>query len=262
MKKGFPAAFLAVSGVVYLILATSLLSTVFTLPLAVVAFATDLTRTWVLSIALTPLAAAAVYASFAAFRAHAGGETSVVRPWLRAWAAAWRRAGWWAALTAVALLVLVSDVLFAVGKSFGLALVLVAAVAGVVGLLTWLNGLAALEEFPRLKPLAAAKASLYCSVRGAGWSLITLAAAGLYLYFLAVRPVLALLAATGPVLYLIWANSRRSLAPLRAELDPANAAPAKPAAPAASAARPAVKRVERPRREERAAFVSSREALG
>jgi hypothetical protein len=215
----FPATFLKVTSTVHLVLVSSFLTTLATSPLVLLVFGTDLTQTWFAVVLSSPLAAPALFATFATFRAHADGDLQSARTWVRAWPGGVARTWRVGAVGAALLFVVAVDATFTAGTPLFTAmapfLVLVVALATVTGVTL----VAALEEFPNLRLWPTTKASLFCAVRGGGWSLLTLAALGVYASLLATNAFLALTLATGPVLYVLWANARHALAPVRREVE-------------------------------------------
>ncbi|MDR1514026.1 MAG: hypothetical protein LBS56_11220 [Propionibacteriaceae bacterium] len=218
----FPATFLKVTSTVHLVLVSSFLTALATSPLVLLVFGTDLTQTWFAVVLASPLAAPALFATFATFRAHADGDLQPARTWVRTWPGGVART-WRVGAAGAALLFVV-----AVDATFTAATPLFTAMAPFLALLvasatvTGVTLVAALEEFPGLRLWPTTKASLFCAVRGGGWSLLTLAALGVHASLLATNAFLALTLATGPVLYVLWANARHALAPVRREVERAD----------------------------------------
>ncbi|MDR0417175.1 MAG: hypothetical protein LBH76_07685 [Propionibacteriaceae bacterium] len=234
MKADFATAFLRISGGLYLILAVNLLAMAAVAPLAVVVVATDLAQSWLAAALLATLLAPAAYAAFACFRGYAEGDTAVVRPYLRAWWAAWRRVGPFGLLAAAFTVVVIVDAMAVAGQPAAYAVVPALAAFAAVAWGALVTALAAAEEFGGLRRRDALKAGLACAVRGAGWTAVSVVATGLWAAAFTVKPVLASSLGAGPLLYLVWAGSRAALRPLR-ERQEASAAP-----PDQSGLRPAV----------------------
>jgi uncharacterized membrane protein YesL len=195
------------------------------LPLMVVPLATDLTVTWPALVLFGPLAGPAVLAAFACFREHSGGGVKVISVYFKAWWRHLRRGLRVGLILAVAVVVIVVDALAFAGQVQAAAVVPFFGIVGLVGLATWFVELAAIEEFGRLRLRDSAKASLYCAIRGGGWSLVSLVGAAIWGLVLIGKPVLAWSIATAPVLFLIWANSRHALQPLRRHLEDGSTSP-------------------------------------
>jgi hypothetical protein len=219
VKRAFGDAFVKLTSVVYLMLGVSVLTTAATVPVWMVALGTDLALTWPALVITAPLFGPAAYAAFACFDDHLEGGLKVVSVYARAWRAGLRPGGTLGVAATLLGTVLVTDAVALAGsKSFALALPALAT-TGAVGLVTFFTCVGAAREFPAVKLRHLAKASLFCSVRGMGWSLVTLCAWALWGWFLTRNAVLALAVALGPILYLVWANSGHSLGPLRGSLN-------------------------------------------
>ncbi|MDR1800056.1 MAG: hypothetical protein LBR19_09315 [Bifidobacteriaceae bacterium] len=237
-STGFSEGFLRVTTVLYLMMGVSVASMLALAPVIGLALGTDLAQTWPALVLVAPLAGPAVYGVFGCCRAHGDGSTTVLRDYARAWRAGLRRALPLGVVAALFGLVIAVDVVALVGQPFGLVALPVVAMMAVVGLLAWLAALAALEEFGHLKRRDALKAALVCVIRQPAWSLLSLLGLGTWALVLAGRPVLALGVASGPVLYLVWANARHCLRPLRRHLEEAAAGdPGVAGAPAPNRAR-------------------------
>ncbi|MDR1265908.1 MAG: hypothetical protein LBK42_10200 [Propionibacteriaceae bacterium] len=217
--SGFHDSFLQVSSTIFLLLATGGLTLAASWPVVVLVLATDWTKTWLGLAALSPWAALAVHASFATFRDGGHGRVGVVRTWTRAWRRGLRRVGPLALGGGAVLALAGCDLIFLAGQPAAGLLLPGLVVVLVVGAATAWTALAAAEEFAALSRLAVLKAALFCAVRGGVWSLLSLAVVAVYGHLLVNQPVWTLGLATGPVLYLVWANSRRALRPLRARLE-------------------------------------------
>ncbi|MDR1078192.1 MAG: hypothetical protein LBL55_05975 [Propionibacteriaceae bacterium] len=216
---GFHDGFLLVSSTVFTLLATGGLTLLGAWPLVVLLLATDWARAWPALALLSPLAALAAHASFAVFRDDGQGPVGLVRTWARAWRRGLRRVGPLALGGALVLALAWSDLIFLAGRPAAGLLAPGLAVVLAVGAATGWTALAAAEEFAATPRLAILKAALACALRGGGWSLLSLAATAVYGWLLLNQPAWTLGLATGPVLYLVWANARHALRPLRARLE-------------------------------------------
>ncbi|WIM98530.1 hypothetical protein ACTOB_002132 [Actinoplanes oblitus] len=184
----------------YLALMTNLLLAVAVLP--------ALLSPWLLG-----LAAPAVCAAFAVFGGHPG---PVVRTFVRAWLASCRRALPLGALATGAVVVLAVDIRAAWRHPAGAVLIPVLAVLIALVLAGTLLALAALAERPAARLRDVLRISGYLAVRRWYLTLPSLAVLALFEMFLVAKPVLALGLAASPLLYLVWANSRWTLAPVLA----------------------------------------------
>jgi uncharacterized membrane protein YesL len=220
MRQAFADGFLRITGALYLILMVNLLVILTTGPVIALVVATDLTRSWLAVGIVSPLLAPAVWAAFASFRAYQGGDLTIARTYLRSWQAAWRRVGPYGLAGALLFVIVVVDVLAVAGREAAYAVVPALAIVALLATGALFLALAATEEFSTVGRLAALKVGLYYAVRSPQRSLISLVATGTWLAAVNARPVLALSVATAPVLYLIWANCRAALRPLRQQLTP------------------------------------------
>ena len=212
-----------VFSVVYLGLATNALLAVFALPMLVVLLTTDTGLSWPLVAALVPVTTPALAAAFAVFSAHSADSTiGVVRTYVRAWRATFRRAAALGALGAAALVVIGVDGAAAWGRPAGTWAIPVLAVLGVLVIATGVLALTALAEVPTARLRAVLKAALYLAVRRWYLTLLSLFVLVLQLTLFGVKPALAVGLAAAPLLYVVWANSRHSLRPVL----PAQEAPA------------------------------------
>jgi uncharacterized membrane protein YesL len=228
MKQSFASGFVRITAGLYVIIVVDILVLVTCLPLIALVVGTDLTRSWLATALVSPLLAPAVWAAFASFRAHGEGDLAIARVYFRAWRAAWRRIGPYGLAAALLTIVVVVDVQAVAGLALAYAVIPVLAVVTVVAWGTLTLALAATEEFPTLRRLDALKASLYYAIRRGQWTLVSLVIVGTWLAGLMAKPSLALTVATGPVLYVVWANCRAALRPLRERLEPAPVEPTSP----------------------------------
>lgn len=203
-----------VFSVAYLGLVTNALLAVGLAPLLAVLLTTDPASSWPLLVVLLPLTTPALAAAFAVFSAYSADPTiGVVRTFVRAWRASFRRAAGVGAVTAAALVVLGVDAQAAAARHVA---AWAAPALGVVALLvvaTALLALVAIAEVPGARLRAVLKAALYLGARRWYLTVVSLAVLGLLVALLAAKPALAIGLATAPLLYVVWANSRYSLRP-------------------------------------------------
>lgn len=218
-------AFSVVFGVVYLGFMTNVLLIVGCLPLVVLAFTTDPARSWPLLAIALPLCAPALAAAFTVFRENAVGGTGVIRPFLRGWLAAWRRALPLGAMVASALTVLLVDVRFFSDRSLGVAVIPLLGVLTVLVLSVGVVGLVAVAEVPSARLRDILRASAYLLVRRWYLTIVSLGVLAVQVALFTSLPAIALGLTAAPALYLVWANSRYTLRPvLETELDVVDAA--------------------------------------
>ena len=210
--KGFSGAFLAVSGMVYVMLMTNLLLVVTGLPVWVFGLMLDLRKTWlwvaIFAILLAPGLAGA-YSVFKSFSLDA--SVTAIRTFFRGWWGSLRRVLPVGVLFQVLFFVLGVDLYVMTLWGYGsLALpvvIVIVALAGVTAMVSWVG----LLDRPDLTRRAVMKASLYLSVRKGGWSLLSLVVLGVEASIIWVKPAVGLGLLLGPALYVVWGNSRRTL---------------------------------------------------
>jgi uncharacterized membrane protein YesL len=207
----------SILGVLYLGLMVNLLVLVTASPLVVLLITTDPVRSWpVLAAAAVP-AVLALTAAFGAFRAHDEGETQVVRAFLRALRATWRKAlllGTFAVAVAVVLMVdvrMLSDT--AASVVVVPLLLLLVVLTAVVGMLSAV----ALSEVPAARLRDALRASVYLGVRRWSWQVLSLAVLAVQIAVFTTMPAIAIGLTAAPALYVVWANGRYCLRPVLGE---------------------------------------------
>jgi len=214
MSSGFPALFLKISGVVYLILMGDVLLAATTAPVWLLFFLTPLGQSWLALAIVSPLLAPAVSGAFATFDAFVvDGSTAVVRSFVRGWAASARKALPLGAAGALLGVVVGVDLHVAAGQAWAGLAVPAFAVAAALGLVAIVTGLAVIGARPATGRAEALKLGLLLGVRGGAWSLVSLAALAVFAAMLWQRPALALIAAPAPVLFVVWYDARRAIAP-------------------------------------------------
>jgi uncharacterized membrane protein YesL len=204
----------SVFGVVYLGLMSNLLLLVACLPAVAVLLTTDPALSWPVLLCTVPLCAPGFSAAFATFRSHGDGDPRVVRVFLAAWRATWRKAMLTGLAATVVLGVVLVDVRFFSDLQIGVVLIPVLATLGVVAVTTAIIALTALAEVPEARVRDIAKAALYLGLRRWLLSIVSLvvliAQAGLF----TTMPAFAIGLTAAPALFLIWANARYTLRPV------------------------------------------------
>jgi hypothetical protein len=214
--RGFYTTYMNIGGMVYMALATNLLLALTNLPLLFLFLATDVRVTWLPVLALVPFLAISMTAAFAVFEKFTvEGAASVVRVYLRAWAAHARRAGAVGVIAAVGMFVLAVDITFVWGKPIGaMAIPLFVTFMGLLAATT-LHVLAAIVLGVEAESRRALwKACLYFSVRRWYLTGMSLFAVLLLLAFIYATPAWGAGLAASPILYLAWTNSRQALLPI------------------------------------------------
>ncbi|MFC6567474.1 ferredoxin-NADPH reductase [Actinoplanes utahensis] len=195
----------------HLALVTNLMLAVACAPLLAVVLLTDPGRTWPLLVLFAPLGGPALVAAFTVLTAYPQG---VVRTFWNAWRVCARRALTAATIACAALLVLGVDASFFGLHETGALLLPVIVVAMTLVVVTTLLVLVALAEHPGIRLRDAARAGLFLAVRRWYLSLFSLLVLVVFEALLAARPAIAIGVAASPLLYIILANSRFTLASL------------------------------------------------
>jgi len=216
--RSFYTAYIHIGEMVYMALATNVLLAVSNLPLLYLFVATDVRATWLPVLALAPLLAISLAAAFSVFqRFTAEGNVSVVREYVRAWAAQARPAGATGVVVALGMFVLAVDIGAVSGAPIGaaaipmfvmlMALLVSAALHVLVGIVLGVEARNALALW---------KASLYFSVRR--WYLTVMSLFGLLLLvsIIYATPAWGIGLVASPILYVAWTNSRQALLPIAA----------------------------------------------
>jgi uncharacterized membrane protein YesL len=211
--------FAAIFDMVYVGLTTNILVAIGALPLVVGLLTTDPSRSWPLLALVTPLCAPGLCAAFAVLSTYSGTRsTTVVRTYTRAWRASWRRATQLGACATAALVVFGVDIRAAWGRTVGAVAIPVLVVLMVLVAATALLTLVVIAEQPGVPLRTAMRACLYLAVRRWYLTAVSLVVLAVLYTFFAAQPALALGLAAAPLLYVVWANSRFTLA---AALGPA-----------------------------------------
>ena len=222
--KGFSWIYLDVTCFMWTMLAVNLLNVLTCLPIAILAFNTDLAQTWPELALLSPLLGPSLAATWAAFGAYSrDGAAGITRVYLRGWRESLRRVLPVSAIGSVWATVIAVDVAACVHWGIGpLGLVGAAGIAvvtAVVFVTTWV----ALVEWPDVRRRDALQLSAYLAVRRTGWSAVSAVALSIGAVVLAAQPLLGVSVASAPVLYVVWASSRRVLGGVVGSSNPAEA---------------------------------------
>ena len=208
--------FLKISGVLYVGLATNVLLTLTSLPLVLVLAFGDPTQGWLPLVLATIAAIPGVPAAFEVFRSYSDdASVSVVRTFAKTWWKALRKSLTIGAFAVGAIAILVIDIVWAWGQQIGAVAIPVFVIAAAIAAATALGTLVAVVERPEAKLRELAKAALYLMLRR--WHLTALSFLGCaaLIAIITQRPALGLGVALAPLLYLVWANTRNTLNPIR-----------------------------------------------
>ena len=210
--RGFSGAFLAVSGMVYVMLMTNFLLVLTGLPVWMFGLMLDLRKTWLWVAIFSILLAPGLAGAYSVFKSYSlDGSVTALRTFFH---------GWWTSLRRVVPVGVFFQVLFFVAAvdlyvmnqwgygSLALPMVIViVALGAVTAMVSWVG----LLDRPDLTRWAVMKASLYLAVRKPGWSLLSLVVLGVVASIIWVKPAVGLGLLLGPALYVVWGNSRRTL---------------------------------------------------
>jgi len=210
--RGFSGAFLAVSGMFYVMLMTNFLLVLTGLPVWVLGLMLDLRKTWLWVAIFAILLAPALAGAYSVFKAYSlDGSLTALRTFFRGWWASLRRVlpvgVFFQALFFVAGVDLYVMTLWGYGSLALPVVVVVVALGTVTAMVSWVG----LLDRPDLGRWAVVKACVYLAVRKPGWSLLSLVVLGLAASIIWVKPAIGLGLLLGPALYVVWGNSRRTL---------------------------------------------------
>ncbi|GAB4084223.1 hypothetical protein GCM10028784_08530 [Myceligenerans cantabricum] len=210
-----PETYELVFGTLYTGLATNVLLAVACLPAVLLLVATDLTATWPLLVAATPLAGPALVAAFAAFgEFSAGGSSTPVRTFVRAWRRHLRRGLAVGALAAGTVLVLAVDIAFFWGRTAGAVVIPVLATLTAGTVATAFLALTLVPERPDARLRDLLRAGLFLGARRWYLSVAVLLLLALLASVVSARPAIGLGFATAPLLYAAWGAARFALRPV------------------------------------------------
>lgn len=198
---------------VYLALGVNALLVLTCAPFLIVLITTDPSLSWPLLAVTAALCAPGFAAAFAVFREHKDGEPGVVRPFGRALRATWKKALAVGILTSAVLVVAVADVLVLAPMRFGMVIVPLLAVLGVVALVTGVTVLVAISEAPNARLRDALRASLVLGVRSWPLSVLALVVIGTQAGIAVASPAIGIGVTASACLYVVWAGARRTLQP-------------------------------------------------
>ena len=211
--RGFSGAFLAISGIFYVMLMTNILIAITAAPFWFFAVFADVREVWpwagLTSILLAP-ALAGAYAVFRAFFLET--SSTVIRTYFSAWWTSWKQL-WPLALFFSGFFFVVAADLWAMNEwGYGAVALPVAAVLSIVGLATAAVTWVGVAARPDLDRLAIVKASLYLAIRKAGWSVFSVAILVMIACITWVKPAIGLGLVMCPGLCVVWSNSRKIFA--------------------------------------------------
>jgi len=210
--KAFSGAFMALFGLVYVMLMTNLMLAVTCAPVWILAVFVPLNLSWLWVAVTAILLAPALAGTYEVFKGYSVDKSySAIRPFFRAWWRSWRRVGL-PGLAFQGFFFVVCVDFYTLGL-WGYAMVAlpVTVVLLVVGVATALVSWVGLLERPDLPRRAVIKAAVYLAIRKFGWTVISLLVVAALAMVTYERPAIGLGLLIGPALYVVWGNSRRTL---------------------------------------------------
>lgn len=217
LRPAAQATYEKIFGTVYVGLMVNVYLAVAVSPLLVaLAVVRDPLAAWPFFAVLSCVCAPALVGAFACFAALGEDEARpvVLRPFWSAYRRCLPRAvGVWAAATAL-VSVLTLDGVVVAGAALGIVIVPFFVVASVLVMMTLLGILVVLAADPSARVRSLLRPSLYLVARKSYLALPGLLAVGLAAAVVLVQPVLGLMLACSPLLYVAWANLRYVLAPI------------------------------------------------
>lgn len=211
----FQHLFLNISGVLYVGLATNVLLAVSSAPLLAVLLFTDPTQAVLLVALAAVLAAPGLPAAFEVFASFSDtGEAKPLRSFVSGWWRHLRRSLAVGAAAVGVLTLLTVDLAWAWGKPIGAAAIPLLVTAMVVTAAVALAVLVGSVERPAEPLRRLAKAGVYLMVRNLHLTALSATGVAVLVTIIVHQPALGLGIATAPLLYIVWANTRRSLHPL------------------------------------------------
>ncbi len=214
MKRVSHTTWSTILSVVYLGLMTNFLVLVGALPLVLLLMTTDPAYSWPLLAAAAPLSAPALSAAAATFREYSRGENQVVRTFVNAWRATWRKGMLLGLLAVAVLVVLLVDVRAVSASQASVVIVPVLGILALIVAATALVALVALSEAPGARLRDILRASLYLSVRRWYLTALSFLVLGIQIALFTTMPAIAIGLTAAPALYISWANSRHTLRPV------------------------------------------------
>ncbi|NYF12720.1 putative membrane protein YesL [Pseudoclavibacter sp. JAI123] len=211
MKRISHGVYATAFNVTYLALAVNLMLAVMSLPFLVLLVTTDPSLSWPLLAASAALTGPGIAGAFATFRAHAEGDTDVIRAFISGVRRTWKRALVISAVTSAVVTVALVDVFVLVPTGIGVLLVPLLVVVAILTLATAAVTLVAITQAEDTRLLVLARASLILAVRRWPLTFASFAIVGVQAAVLTAAPAIAIGITTAACLYVVWAGGRYTL---------------------------------------------------
>ncbi|PPF43633.1 ferredoxin-NADPH reductase [Pseudoclavibacter sp. AY1F1] len=211
MKRVSHTVYSTAFNVAYLALAVNAMLAVMSLPFLILLVTTDPSLSWPLLAASAALTGPGIAASFATFRAHAEGDTDVIRSFIRGVRRTWKRALVISAVTSAVVTVALVDVFVLVPTGIGVLLVPLLVVVAILTLATAAVTLVAITQVEDTRLLVLVRASLVLSVRRWPMTFASFAIVAVQAAVLTAAPAIAIGLTTAACLYVVWAGGRYTL---------------------------------------------------
>ncbi|GAA4783568.1 ferredoxin-NADPH reductase [Microbacterium gilvum] len=213
MKRIPHSVYSTLFGVVHLALGVNASLALVCLPLLVLLVTTDPSLSWpLLAVAAVPCGMGAA-AAFATFRAHASGETAVLRTFFRELGATWRRALALSALVVGVGVVALVDVVVLVPTGAGAVAAPLLVVVALLALAAGMVGLVALAEAPDARLRDVLRVCVVLAVRRWPLTIASFAVLAVQAAVVVAAPALGIGLTAAACLYVVWAGARYTLQP-------------------------------------------------
>lgn len=199
---------------VYLVVGVNALLAVACAPFLVLLMTTDPSLSWPALAAAAVLCAPGIAAAFSVFRSHQDGEGALVRPFLRALRATWKKALVIGSLAIAVAVVAVGDVFVLAPTEYGMIVVPLLAVLAVLVSATGATALVVVGEAPEARLRDVLRVCAVLSVRGWHLTLVSLAVVLVQAGIVVAAPALGVGITASACLYVVWAGARRTLEPV------------------------------------------------
>jgi len=213
MKRIPHSVYSTLFGVVHLALGINASLALVALPFLVFLVTTDPSLSWpLLAVAAVP-AGMGIAAAFGTFRAHADGESSVIRTFFRQLARHWKASLAISAIVVAIVVVAAVDVFVLVPTGPGAIAAPLLVIIALLAIATGIVGFAAMTEDPQARIRDVLRVSLLMAVRGWPFTLASFAVIGVQAAVITQAPALGIGLTAAACLYVVWAGSRYCLRP-------------------------------------------------
>ncbi|WP_324013782.1 ferredoxin-NADPH reductase [Microbacterium sp. JZ37] len=219
MKRIPHSVYATLFGVVHLALGVNLALAAVALPLIALLLTTDPSLSWPALALAAVLAGPGVAAAFGTFRAHADGETGVLRAFARSLRATWRRALALSALVGAVVTVALVDVFVLVPTGAGAVVAPLLIVVALLAIAMGMVGMVAVAEDPDARLRDVLRAGLVLAVRRWPLTVASFAVVAVQAAVVVAAPALGIGLTAAACLYVVWAGGRYTLQPVLAPAE-------------------------------------------